>query len=220
VTVNNLPGPPPTGLVAAYSFNTVSGLSVADVSGNNNGGTVSGAVGIVGGKFGGALSFDGVNDWVTVADSNSLDLTTGMTLMGWVNPAGLTGRWRTVLFKEGGPGSMDYSVYAADDGVKPVGQVWVGGEQNAIGTAALPLSAWSHLAVTYDGAVLRLYVNGTQAGTKAVAGQIVPTTGPLRIGGNAIWSEWFQGAIDEIRIYNRALTQGQIQTDMNTALTP
>jgi glucose/arabinose dehydrogenase/PKD repeat protein len=220
VTVNNAPGPPPTGLVAAYSFNTVSGSSVADVSGNNNGGTVSGPVATVAGKFGGGLSFDGVNDWVTVADSNSLDLTTGMTLMAWVNPAALTGSWRTLLFKEGGPGSMDYSLYAADDAVKPVGQVYIGGEQNALGTAALPLNAWSHLAVTYDGAVLRLYVNGAPAGTKSIAGQITPTTGALRIGGNNIWSEWFQGAIDEIRIYNRALTQGQIQTDMNTALTP
>jgi hypothetical protein len=220
VNVNNAPGPPATGLVAAYSFNTISGSSVADVSGNNNGGTVSGPVATVAGKYGGALTFDGLNDWVTVADSNSLDLTTGMTLMAWVNPAAISASWRTVLFKEGGPGSMDYSLYAAEDTAKPIGQVYIGGEQNAIGTATLPLGTWSHLAVTYDGAVLRLYVNGTQVGTKSIAGQITPTTGVLRIGGNNIWPEWFNGSIDEVRVFNRALTQGEIQTNMNTALTP
>jgi len=220
VTVNNAPGPPPTGLVAAYSFNTISGSSVPDVSGNNNGGTVSGAVGTVAGRFGGALSFDGVNDWVTVADSNSLDLTTSMTLMAWVNPAAVAGSWRTVLFKEGGPGQVDYSLYAGDDTTKPLGQVYIGGEQNAAGTATLPLATWTHLAATYDGSTLRLYVNGTQVGSKAIDGQITPTTGVLRIGGNGIWSEWFMGSIDEIRVYNRTLTQGDIQTDMNAALTP
>jgi glucose/arabinose dehydrogenase len=220
VSVNNAPGPPPSGLVAAYSFNSVSGATVADVSGNNNSGTLSGAVATVAGKYGGAVSFDGVNDWVTVADSNSLDLTTGMTLMGWVSPTSTSGSWRTVIFKEGGAGSMDYSLYAGEDGAKPIGQVYIGGEQNAIGTATLPLAAWSHLAVTYDGAVLRLFVNGTQVATRSISGQITPTTGALRIGGNNIWSEWFQGAVDEVRIYNRALSQGEIQTDMATALTP
>ena len=220
VTVNNVGPPPPTGLVAAYSFNSVSGSSVADVSGNANGGTVSGAVATVAGKYGGALTFDGVNDWVTVADSNSLDLTTGMTLMAWVNPAVIAGSWRTILLKEGGPGSMNYSLYDGDDAAKPIGQVYVGGEQNAVGTATLPLGTWSHLAVTYDGAVLRLYVNGTQVATKSISGQITPTTGALRIGGNNIWAEWFNGSIDEVRIFNRALTQAEIQTARDTALTP
>jgi Concanavalin A-like lectin/glucanases superfamily len=208
------------GLVAAYSFNSVSGATVADVSGNNNSGTLSGAVATVAGKYGGAVTFDGVNDWVTVADSNSLDLTTGMTLMGWVSPTSVSGSWRTVIFKEGGAGSMDYSLYAGEDAAKPIGQVYIGGEQNAIGPATLPLAAWTHLAVTYDGAVLRLFVNGTQVATRSISGQITPTTGALRIGGNSIWSEWFQGAVDEVRIYNRALSQGEIQTDMTTALTP
>jgi hypothetical protein len=220
VTVDNGPGPPPSGLVAAYSFNSVSGATVADVSGNNNSGTLSGAVATVAGRYGGAVTFDGVNDWVTVADSNSLDLTTGMTLMGWVSPTSVSVSWRTVIFKEGGAGSMDYSLYAGDDAARPIGQVYIGGEQNAIGAATLPLAAWTHLAVTYDGAVLRLFVNGTQAATRSISGQITATTGALRIGGNSIWSEWFQGTVDEVRIYNRALSQGEIQTDMTTALTP
>src|SRR5207244_2077070 len=81
--------PPPSGLVAAYSFNEGSGTTVGDASGNGNNGTVSNTSWSVSGKHGGALSFNGSNAWVTVPDSNSLDLTGGMTLEAWVDPASL-----------------------------------------------------------------------------------------------------------------------------------
>ena len=100
---------------------------------------------------------------------------------------------------------MAYALYADNASARPVGQVNMGGEQNAVGTSALPLNTWSHLATTYDGAMLRLYVNGTQVGSKPQSGSVAVTTGQLKIGGNAIWGEYFNGLIDEVRIYNRAL---------------
>jgi hypothetical protein len=56
------------------------------------------------------------------------------------------------------------------------------------------------------------------AASQSIAGTISVSTGPLRIGGNSIWGEFFQGRIDDVRVYNRALTQGEIQSDMNTPL--
>ncbi len=85
-------------------------------------------------------------------------------------------------------------------------------------TAQLPLNAWTHLAATHDGTTLRLYVNGVQVGSRPVAGALLTSTGALRIGGNSIWGEFFQGRIDEVRIYNRALSAAELQTDMNTPL--
>jgi hypothetical protein len=70
--------------------------------------------------------------------------------------------------------------------------------------------------VTYDGAVLRLYVNGAQAGSLSHAGVIPASTGVLRLGGNSIWAEWFAGVLDDVRIYDRALTAAEIQRDMQT----
>ena len=67
---------------------------------------------------------------------------------------------------------------------------------------------------------LRLYVNGALAVSTSVAGPLATSSGPLRIGGNSIWPEWFSGLIDEIRIYNRALSQLEIQTDMAAAIKP
>jgi hypothetical protein len=61
-----------------------------------------------------------------------------------------------------------------------------------------------------------LYVNGSQVSTQAAAGSITTSTNPLRIGGNSVWGEYFDGLIDEVRVYNRALTVTEIQTDMIT----
>jgi hypothetical protein len=139
-----------------------------------------------------------------------------MTLEGWVRPSALGTAWRNVLFKEQ-PGDMVYSLYANENTTHPVSQVYMGGaEQNAIGSSSLPLNTWSFLASTYDGATLRLYLNGSQVGSIAVSGSIPVSNGVLHIGGDSVWGEWFAGLIDNIRIYNRALSVSEIQTDMST----
>ena len=143
--------PLPSGLVAVL-LDAGSGATVADATGRGHGGTISGALWSTAGKYGGALSFDGVNDWVTIADADDLDLTSAMTLAAWVRPAALGNRWRTVVFKEGSP--LAYSLYAHDRVSAPVAEVRTGSLVTARGTGPLPLNAWSHLAATYDGAAL------------------------------------------------------------------
>jgi hypothetical protein len=61
-----------------------------------------------------------------------------------------------------------------------------------------------------------LYVNGTQVASRSVSGAIRTSSRALRIGGNTVWGEYFAGRIDEVRIYNRALSASQIQADMTT----
>ena len=126
ITVDNTTPPPPTGLVAAWSFDAGTGTTAADATGKGHTGTISGATWSATGKNGGALSFDGVNDWVTVADANDLDLTSGMTLSAWVNPTGVGADWQTVVLKET-PGFMVYALYADTDSARPSGHVVIGG---------------------------------------------------------------------------------------------
>jgi hypothetical protein len=215
VTVNNTS----LGLVAAYNFDEGTGTSLTDRTGQGRTGTISGAAWSTQGKYGGALSFDGVNDSVTVADANSLDLTTGMTLEAWVLPtANGGGSWRNVIIKER-PGGEVYNLYANADTNAPTIYVVRASQPDvpldARGTTELPLNTWTHLATTYDGTTLRIFVNGVQVGTRAVSGALFASAGALQIGGNSIWGEYFQGRLDDIRIYNRALSAAEIQADMN-----
>ena len=219
VTVNNQARS--QGLVGAYGFNEASGSTVTDASTAGNNGTISGTSAptrTTAGRFGGALTFDGVNDWVTVPDASSLDLTNAMTVEAWVRPTALS-NWRTVLIKEHG-GESTYSLWASE-GSRPEVAAFNGSTYaEAPGTAALPLNTWSHIAGTLSGGTLRFYLNGTQVGSVPASGTMPNSSGPLRIGGNAIWPEWFAGQIDEVRVYNRALSQSEIATDSTTAITP
>ena len=96
--------------------------------------------------------------------------------------------------------------------------MFIGSERNATGTSALPLNAWTHLATTYDGAVVRLTSTASwQARPRSrVRWPLRPAS--LRLGGNSIWGEWFAGLIDEVRVYNRVLSAAEIQQDMQVPI--
>ena len=209
LTFTITPGGSP-GLVAAYGFDEGTGSTTADASGNGNTGAIANATWTASGKFGSALVFNGSNALVTIADAPELNLTTAMTLMAWVKPSAASTLFTDVIWK-------DYFAYfleaTSDTGTPGVGafingttHVWIPAP------SALTVGAWAHLAATYDGANVRLYVNGVQVGISAQTGTIGTTTTPLWIGG----AQRFSGVIDEVRIYNVALTQAQIQADMNT----
>ena len=204
------------GLVAAYGFNEGSGATVIDASGNGNNGTITNATWTTAGKYGSALSFNGTNSWVTINDSPSLDLTNGMTLEAWVSSKSLTNK-QDVLMKER-PSGLSYALYATNNSSKPpAGYLNKGGSNvTAVGTTNLVLNTWTFLAATYNGSKLSLYVNGTLVKSTSTTGNMVTSTGALRIGGDSVFGEYFNGLIDEVRVYNRALSQAEIQTDQTT----
>jgi hypothetical protein len=215
------------GLVLALGFDEATGTRAIDSSPVANNGTLRQATMVrAPGRFGSAVRFDGVDDWVTVVDgvaNSPLDLTTGMTLEAWVNPSVMSG-WETVLLKERGAGLLSYALYAHDGAplgggqAVPAGYIRAQGvDQPVRGTTALPLNTWTHIATTYDGTTQRFFVNGVQVGSSPMSTAIAVGNQQLRIGGNnAFTGEFFQGLIDEVRVYNRARTAAQITADMST----
>jgi len=116
------------GLVAVYGFDEGLGTTVADVSGNNNHGTISGAMWTTAGRFGSALVFNGTNAVVTIPNSASLRLTTRMTLEAWVFPTSAPTGWRAVVDK-----NVDgyYLIASTDQGNRPgFGGTFTSGNQN------------------------------------------------------------------------------------------
>ena len=211
------PTAPPAGLVAAYSFDEGTGTTVADASGTGNGGAIGTATWSTLGKNGNALSFNGTSARVTVPDAPSLRLTNAMTLEAWVFPTKRSTVWRDVIFK----GDDYFLMSSTHVSSRPaVGGNFSGTNAYLNGPSALTSNRWTHLAATYDGTTLRLYVNGAQVATRSQTGTLATSSNPLNIGGDTIYNQYFAGRIDDVRLYNTARSAVQIQADMNAPVTP
>ena len=185
-------------------------LTLRISSGNGNNGTLVSGPLWTAGKIGNALYFDGINDNVTVLDSNSLDLSSSFTLSAWVNPASTFTDFRSILVK-----NYSYYLYASVGGHcgdgSPLGGFSGATAQTVCQPSPLPTNTWTHLAVTYNGSALTFYRDGVAVTTSTVSGSLSPTIGTLQIGGSQ-FGEYFKGLIDEVRIYNKALNDTEIQT--------
>ena len=200
--------------VAAYSCNESTGTMVADDSGGGNSGTLVNATWSPAGHSGGALSFNGTTARVVVPDMAALRFVQDMTIEAWVNPsATVTDDWQAVIYK-------GHDAYLLGTNAKtglPIGGGTVGTTGVlASGVAVLPVNTWTHLAATYDGTTVRLYVNGTEVSSRPATGHLRESMAPLEIGGSLADGGTFAGLVDDIRLYSMALNSAQIQTDMNT----
>jgi hypothetical protein len=223
-----------SGPVAAYNFDAGSGTTAADSSGNGHTGTLkNGAAWTTAGKYGKAILFNGLNNGanVEINDSSALDLPTNrMTLEAWVYPTSTQSQmngygWKAIIQK-----TVDaYFLNASTLWHRPGTGGTTSGTpccqnpaQGNTGGSPLTVNQWTHLAGTWDGSSFRLYVNGVQAGSAtSSAGSLVPTTGKVRIGGPESYSnEYFKGVIDDVRIYDRALSPVEIAHDRDTPVGP
>ena len=131
-----------------------------------------------------------------------------MTLEAWVNPAATSSTWRDVVYK----GNDNYYLMGTTDRQRrlPGGRRHLRRpERQRLRSAVLPANTWTHLAATYDGATLRFYVNGALVGSQAATGPISTSTNPLQIGGDSLFGQYFNGLIDEVRVYStRAVRLG------------
>jgi RHS repeat-associated protein len=205
------------GLVAAYGFEESSGTSTADKSGNENNGKLENLTRVIQGRFGRALDFDSVSDKVSVSDSNSLDPSGALTLEAWVRPDA-SGTSQTIINKIGSTGCSTpaYALVASTSAGAPQPKATACNSSfSADPSFKLPPGIWSHLAMTIDASrTTKIYLNGYQIATGTVANSPAASTGTLQIGPG------FDGLIDEVRVYNRALSQPEVFSDMTMAVDP
>ena len=166
------------------------------------------------------LVFDGIDDYVTIGAYAGLSVSTNLTMEAWIKPTGLGAGSQLVINKEG-----EYELGITADtgeviwGFDNIDPNWSWHNTGYFAQAG----EWTHLAVTYNNGVVETYANGllvdTYSGSGAIADQY-PGMNELQIGGreNAT-TQRFDGAIDEVRIWNTTRTQIEIQTTMNTLLT-
>jgi hypothetical protein len=201
------------GLVGYWKFDEENGTIAGDSSGNNNNGTLQNGPIWVDGKFGNALSFDGINDYVEVPDNSTLHVSSGLTIEAWVKFGGLTGDHQVVVTKWY-PDLNGYTLEFQPDGLTPQFVITVSGFRTVVSSIIISFDSWTQIVGTYDGTTEKIYVNGSLTGSQEINGSIITGNQLLCIGShspsNPSDRNWFKGAIDNIMIYNKALTAEEI----------
>ena len=196
-----------SGLIASYSFDQPSGNILTDLSGNNNHGTLLNNPTWTTGKYDNALNFDGVNDYVTIGD---LDLPGSFTVSFWSTADNLGGGCHgSAVMKRN-----DYGFEVCDGKMLAQVGTGTGGFNTALAYQIPQSGVWNYYALTYDGTTARFYVNGNLTATTVKSHG--SNNNPLLIGSWNTGSEFYDGLIDEVRIYTRTLSQSEIQSDMNS----
>ena len=210
-------------LVAHYKFDNTTGNAVADSSGNGHNGTLAGPSSTTG-KSGQALQFDGIDDYV---DVGSFDIWEGsLTLSAWIKADDFGIHDARIISKSTGTAEQDHYWMLStikNNGNKLRFRLKANGQTTTlIGNTNLPAGEWLHVAATYDGANMRLYVNGLEDGSVAKAGTISTDSAVgVRIGDNpASGQRNFKGTIDDMRIYSSALSVAELNALVNGDITP
>lgn len=213
ITVIYAPPHPGNALVAAYAFEG----DATDSAGTNNGSLVGGASITANGRYGQGLSLNAaLSQYVSIPNATAFDFTQSFTLSAWVQIASSRTDYRAVIHKVSSSGDSippsPYELYGSIGG--SCGSGGIEGLTNidgvlhsrfsACSVASLSPGNWTHLAVTYDNATLKLYKNGTLLTTTTVSGYLEASTYALLIGATE-FGEYWDGLIDEVRIYNFAL---------------
>ena len=203
-------------IVLELNFEEGSGSTVNDNSGNNNHGTITGATYTTNSKFGNyALSFDGLNDYVTIHDDSTLDITDELTLEAWIYPTAITD-YDSIITKASDTSSPPWTYYALgfDADTEMIRCRIFTGTSYKVMSSVLSPNNWYHVVGTYSSSTneLSIYLNGVLQNSITASGQIATNNKDVLIGGFEYGTdESFNGYIDDVRIYNKALSSQEVK---------
>ncbi len=198
-------------LVGYWSFDEGQGSVVHDLSGTGNDGTINGTPLWIEGYLGGALQLNGTTDFVDCGNSESLNITDKITVSAWVRTVDAgesaeqlggqnhyVSKWNSYGIKH----RTNLLIFWIYDGDWRATRISIDSSFNG---------EWRHVVGTYDGEVVKTYVDGKLEGEVAHAGTIARNLDNVLIGKNpSNTTDNFEGAIDEVRIYNRDLSAAQV----------
>lgn len=200
------------GLVGHWTFDEDSGDAALDVSGNGLHGKLDAGLQRVAGVRGGGLRFPG-QQCVTVGNQPAVNLTGPLTLMAWVKPTGDV--WYPAIMGKGYEANGAYSLHIRRDWSlwfeldDPDGKRWFYNPTDL----TLEPGVWQHVAATYDGHTMRVYINGHEVGQgREGPAAIRQTAEPLRLGWLGSYG-FFEGEMDEAAVYSRALSANEIRAE-------
>ncbi len=228
---SQIPDPLANGLVGYWKMDEATGSATLDSSGNSNTGTWygSGTVHQTAGKFGNGGNFNGVDDYVSVADNDTLAQTNqkALTISYWINPTNINNGDAVISKCNNG------SIYDCSYGLDfhgPNLRFTLGQSNGTISALETNSSLtattgqWYHVAAVYDGSKMYLYLNGSlnSSATTSITG-ITNSSTLLYLGSGyngSVPYRFMNGRLDDVRIYNRALSPAEIRQLYNWAPGP
>lgn len=209
------------GLILHFDFEEGSGAEVIDTSGNGNNGEIQGGAEIVTGKFGQGLEVDGQTQSILIPHDESMDATTGVTLACWAKPATPpVNIWLYYMISKWNYHAGDGRCYFIGllDGAGMTFFVSSDGTDGGMarldgGSIEYGTDRWQHIAGTYDGSDMRIYIDGEEVGNLAWSDQIFVHEEGMSVGAGSFGREaaaMFAGTIDEVAVYSRGLSADEI----------
>ena len=191
-------------MVAYYPFNG----NAVDESGNGHDGSELNGVALTQDRYGAddsAYEFDGQNDKIAVPDAPGFDITEAITLAAWMMPV----EQKTQHIVRKGASARTSPYYLATSGTGDlIFTLTLDGRAKQLRKRGYPVGAWSHVVGTYDGATMRLYVNGRLEGSFDIEGTIHEDNNPLLIGTRmGLPADTFAGALDDVMVFDYALDE-------------
>jgi hypothetical protein len=205
--------------ISRWMFDEGTGVSAADAHGSRTG-TLTNGAGWTTGRSGQAVLLDGVNDYVALP---TFDVTgSALTLAAWVRAGSVATTDQRFISKT--TGTTNYWTLGTNGSAFRF-RLRTGTSTTTLDGGTLPLTTWSHVVATYDGTTMRLFVNGVQqVGTAAKSGALATSaTAPVSIGRNptgTAGANYFNGAIDDVRMFARALTAAEVTALYNEPVVP
>ncbi|MGB2864719.1 MAG: sugar-binding protein [Sedimentisphaerales bacterium] len=204
------------GLVGWWKLDETSGRDVADASGNGNLGKILSGVPrwqSSGGKINGALLFDGKGDYVHLANESNFDFTGEVTVTAWIKVNQFDKEWQTIVAKGDSAWRLQRNQNTAALEFACTGlQVPDGNPYGGMyGNKAVNDGKWHHVAGVYDGEKMYIYIDSVVDVSQPASGAITTNDHPVFIGENAeMTGRFWNGLIDDVRVYNYAFSEGQI----------
>ena len=203
-------------LILYFSFDEVDGKTVIDHSNYGNNGNIIGDPQLTDGKFGKALKFNGETDWIEVPHDDILTVETGVTVMAWINAERHMGpnnqRWQGILSKGNSPRSYSFYTESPSECLH-----LSSGGSGSVCTGKIELNKWAHVVGQVDDGVHRYWLNGESVGEFGGKNPLpgLADTSNVLVGRTPEGNRQFLGLIDEVRIWNRALSEEEVIREMN-----
>ena len=211
-------------LAGWWKLDEGSGLEASDSSGNGNDGTIGGTPNwIAAGKINGALEFNGTDCFINVGNGPSLQIRDEITIAFWIKSSGFgSNGWAAIVSKGDGSWRMSRSANTGSSLHMGVGGTTVSGNTYFDATTAVTDGEWHHGAGVYDGSRAIIYIDGVEDASIAATGQLASASQDVLICDNADYAgqRLLAATLDDIQIYNRALTPVEIQTIMKGLINP